>query len=168
MICDIVRFNMRVGFGYDVHPLSEDRKLILGGVRIPYNLGLIGHSDADVLCHAIGDAILGACNLGDIGKRFPDTKSKYKNISSIKLLREIRKLINKRFWIEHVDSTILIEEPKISQFFNKMREKICGALGIENFRFSVKATRNEGLGFIGRNEGIAAFAVVLVRERIVV
>ena len=156
---------MRVGFGYDVHPLVKGRPLILGGVEVPYSYGLGGHSDADVLLHAISDALLGAMAEGDIGKHFPDTDPKYEGISSKRLLTTVgAKLQEKGFIVSNIDSTLLAEKPRLSDFIPKMVKEIAEALDIETIRVNVKATTSEGLGFVGRGEGIAAFAVVLVGE----
>jgi len=156
---------MRIGHGYDVHRLSEDRELILGGVKIENDLGLLGHSDADVLLHAVCDALLGAAALGDIGKHFPDTDPKYKGISSLVLLENVTKLLNKNgFFVLNIDSTIIAEKPKLAPFIDKMRENIAKAVGIEVERVSVKATTEEGLGFTGDKKGIAAHAVCLITE----
>ena len=157
---------MRVGFGYDVHALVPGRPLTLGGIRIPYLLGLQGHSDADVLLHAICDALLGAIADRDIGKHFPDTDPKYKNIQSTLLLKDVAaKVREKGFHIVNVDSTIVAQKPKLSDFIPRMINEIAGALEIEAGRVNVKATTTEGLGFTGRGEGIAAYAVALVEER---
>ncbi len=156
---------MRVGFGYDVHPFVKGRPLILGGVEVPSSYGLGGHSDADVLLHAISDALLGAMAEGDIGKHFPDTDPKYEGISSKRLLTTVgAKLQEKGFIISNIDSTLLAEKPRLSDFIPKMVKEIAEALDIETIRVNVKATTSEGLGFVGRGEGIAAFAVVLVGE----
>lgn len=156
----------RVGFGYDAHRLVKERRLILGGVKIPFEKGLLGFSDADVLCHAIGDALLGSLNLGDLGKHFPDTDEKYKDISSLKILSMINEKIKKQnAKIENTDSTIVAQEPKLSPYIDKMRKNISRALGIEKEKVSVKATTTEGMGFIGKGEGMAAFCVVLLRKR---
>jgi 2-C-methyl-D-erythritol 2,4-cyclodiphosphate synthase len=151
---------MRIGFGYDIHRLSAGRKLILGGVHIPHSLGLLGHSDADVLLHAICDALLGAAALGDIGKHFPDTDKRFKDISSLKLLRQVGLLLKKRgFDVQNIDSTVVLERPKIDSHVPSMKRKIGAALGIKTTQVSVKATTNEGLGPLGCEEGCAAFAV---------
>ncbi len=156
---------MRIGHGYDVHRLSEDRELILGGVKIENDLGLLGHSDADVLLHAVCDALLGAAALGDIGKHFPDTDPAYKGISSLVLLENVTKLLYKNgFFVLNIDSTIIAEKPKLAPFIDKMRENIAKAVGIEIERVSVKATTEEGLGFTGDKKGIAAHAVCLITE----
>lgn len=155
----------RVGIGYDTHRLVKNRKLILGGVKISYPKGLSGHSDADVLSHAIGDALLGSLGLGDLGKHFPDTDKKYKNISSLKILNHIGKIISKhKRKIANIDSVILAQEPKLSKYIDKMRQNIAGALNIDEHRVSVKATTTEGIGFVGRKQGIAAYAIVLVTQ----
>ncbi len=157
---------MRIGHGYDVHRLVPERRLILGGVQIPYHLGLLGHSDADVLCHAISDALLGAAALGDIGKHFPDTDPAYAGISSILLLRKVASLIEQRsFVIENIDSTLVLQKPKVAAFVPEMRKNIADALSMTVDRVSVKATTTEGLGFAGHEEGAAAHAVVLIREK---
>ncbi len=157
---------MRVGIGYDIHRFSTGRKLVLGGVEIPYERGLDGHSDADVLCHAIMDALLGAAGLPDIGIQFPNTDSSYKDISSLKLMEKVRDLlVNKEWHIINVDATIIAEEPRISPLVETMKERISGALKIDKGQTGIKCTTNEGLGFIGRKEGIAALAAVLI-ERI--
>lgn len=154
---------MRIGTGYDVHRLAENRKCIVGGVEIPYERGLLGHSDADVLLHAIMDALLGAAALGDIGKHFPDTEKAYQDISSIELLKKVGALLEENiFLIENIDATIIAEAPKMRPYIDKMRENIASALGIETAQVSVKATTEEGLGFTGRGEGISAQAICLL------
>lgn len=151
---------MRVGMGYDVHRLVEGRKLILGGVDIPYGKGLLGHSDADVLLHAVMDALLGAAALGDIGKHFPDTDARYQGISSIELLKTVGGLLDEnQYLIENVDATIIAQQPKMRPYIEEMRSNIAQALGIEAGRINVKATTEEGLGFTGAGEGISAQAV---------
>ena len=156
---------MKIGFGYDAHRLAEGRDLILGGVKIPYDLGLLGHSDADVLSHAIGEAILGALALGDLGRHFPDTDEKYKGISSLKILSLIDDMAKREnAKIIHIDSTIVAQEPKLSPYIEKMRENIADVLNINTDQISVKATTTEGMGFIGRKEGISAYAVVLMEK----
>lgn len=156
----------RIGFGYDAHRLTKDRDLILGGVRIPHDKGLLGHSDADVLSHAIGEAILGALSLGDLGKHFPDSDQRYKDISSLTILSMIRELTKKENAnIVNVDSTIVAEEPRLSDHIQKMRENISETLEIDIDQVSVKATTTEGMGFTGMKEGIAAYAVVLVEKK---
>jgi 2-C-methyl-D-erythritol 2,4-cyclodiphosphate synthase len=154
------RSYMRVGMGYDVHKLVKDRKLIMGGVEIPYELGLLGHSDADVLLHAIMDALLGAAALGDIGKHFPDTDDRYKGISSIKLLEEVGKKIDEaNYIIENIDATIIAQKPKMRPYIDDMRKNIADALKIDVDRVNVKATTEEGLGFTGSGEGISSQAI---------
>lgn len=156
---------LRIGFGYDAHRLSKGRNLILGGVNVPHEKGLVGHSDADVLSHAIGEAILGALSLGDLGKHFPDRDERYKDISSLKILSMINDLVEKQnARITNVDSTIVAEEPRLSEHILKMRENISEVLKIDVDGVSVKATTTEGMGFAGRKEGIAAYAVVLVER----
>jgi 2-C-methyl-D-erythritol 2,4-cyclodiphosphate synthase len=156
----------KIGFGYDAHRLTKGRDLILGGVRIPYEKGLLGHSDADVLSHAIGEAILGALSLGDLGKHFPNTDKKYKDISSLKILSMINDMAEKEnAKIINVDSTIVAEEPKLSGHILKMRENISGALNVNINQVSVKATTTEGMGFVGTKEGLAAYAVVLMEKK---
>lgn len=154
---------MRIGHGYDVHKLVEGRELILGGVNIPYEKGLLGHSDADVLTHALMDALLGACALGDIGKLFPDNDSAYKGADSIELLKKVCTLIyGKGYSISNVDCTILAQKPKLAPHIPKMREILSCAMNINLDRVSVKATTEEGLGFTGEGLGIAAHAVTLI------
>lgn len=156
---------MRVGIGYDVHKLISGRKLILGGVHIPYEKGLLGHSDADVLIHAIMDSILGACALGDIGKHFPDTKEEYKGIDSLKLLKEVSKLImEKNYKIVNIDSIIIAQSPKMAPYIETMKENISNILGIHENQINIKATTEEGLGFTGRKEGIAAQSICMIEE----
>lgn len=155
----------RVGHGYDVHKLVEDRKLIIGGVEIPHYKGLLGHSDADVLAHAICDALLGAAALGDIGKHFPDNDDRYKDIDSLVLLEKVCELIrNKGYEISNVDSTILAQAPKLRPYIDEMRSKLAKAMKLDIDEVSVKATTEERLGFTGREEGIAAHAVVLLMK----
>jgi 2-C-methyl-D-erythritol 2,4-cyclodiphosphate synthase len=154
---------MRIGIGYDSHRLVEGRKLILGGVEIPFEKGLLGHSDADVLCHAIIDAIIGALGLGDIGKHFPDTDEKWKAASSIEMLSHIVDIMKREgFDVIWIDSTVITEKPKLQPFIEKMRETISNA-GIPAASINIKAKSNEGMGFIGRGEGIAAQAVCLLK-----
>lgn len=158
--------NLRIGHGYDVHKLTEQRKLILGGVLIPYHKGLLGHSDADVLVHAVMDALLGAAALGDIGKLFPDTDEKYKGADSLVLLNRVAEVIDKNnYEISNVDATVCAQAPKLSPFINSMRENIANALGIDLTQVSVKATTEEGLGFTGKGEGISAHAVCLISKK---
>ena len=152
---------MRVGMGYDVHRLVKDRELILGGVKIPYERGLLGHSDADVLLHAVMDALLGAAALGDIGKHFPDTDPKYKGISSIELLKHVGSLIEERLYvIGNIDATIIAQRPKMAPHIEQMRDNIAQALHLERGQVNIKATTEEGLGFTGSGEGISAQAIV--------
>lgn len=154
---------MRIGMGYDVHRLTENRKLIMGGVEIPYEKGLLGHSDADVLLHAIMDALLGAAALGDIGKHFPDTDPQYKGISSIALLKKVGGLLEENFFmIENIDATIIAQAPKMRPYIDTMRQNIAEALGITLEQINVKATTEEGLGFTGTGEGISAQAVCML------
>lgn len=156
---------MRVGQGYDVHRLVEGRDLILGGVTIPYEKGLLGHSDADVLVHAVMDALLGAAALGDIGQHFPDTDPKYKGISSIALLREVGGLLESRgFVIENIDATVIAQRPKLAPYRPQMAENIAEALHLPVERISVKATTEEGLGFTGSGEGISSQAITLLTD----
>ncbi|MBN1968765.1 MAG: 2-C-methyl-D-erythritol 2,4-cyclodiphosphate synthase [Candidatus Delongbacteria bacterium] len=155
----------RIGNGYDVHKITTGRKLFLGGVEIEWDRGLLGHSDADVLLHAIMDAMLGALALGDIGKHFPDTDEKYRGISSILLLEHVNNLIqDKGYEIVNIDSIVMAEYPKLKPHIDSIREKISNNLGLEVDRVSVKATTTEKLGFVGREEGMAASAVVLLRK----
>mgnify|MGYP004463479517 FL=1 len=154
---------MRVGMGYDVHRLIENRKLILGGVEIPYEKGLLGHSDADVLLHAIMDALLGAAALGDIGKHFPDTDPAYEGISSIKLLEHVGELMEQNnYVIENIDATIIAQRPKMLPHIPQMRKNVARALGIEESQVNIKATTEEGLGFTGSGEGISSQAICLL------
>ena len=156
---------MRIGQGYDVHKLVEGRKLILGGKEIKHEKGLLGHSDADVLTHAICDALLGAAALGDIGKRFPDSDDKYKGINSLLLLKEVGRLLDTMgCQINNIDATIIAEEPKIAPYIQEMRENIAAVLNLPIGAANIKATTEEGLGFTGRKEGIAAIAVALIDE----
>jgi len=156
---------MRIGSGYDVHRLADGRELILGGVKIPYEKGLMGHSDADVLLHAIMDALLGAAALGDIGRHFPDTDPAYKGVSSIELLKRVKGLIeDKLYLIENIDATIIAQKPKLAPYIPEMVKNIAQALDIEEDRVNVKATTEEGLGFTGEGLGIAANAVCLLDE----
>lgn len=156
---------MRVGLGYDVHRLVENRKLILGGVEIPYDKGLLGHSDADVLLHAIMDSLLGACALGDIGKHFPDTDNTFKGISSILLLKETGKLVFKAgYTINNIDATIIAQKPKMLPHINNMRENISKALDINIDKINIKATTEEGLGFTGEMLGISSQSIASVEN----
>ena len=157
--------DMRVGTGYDVHAFADDRPCILGGVTIPHERGLQGHSDADVLSHAIGDALLGAAALGDIGMHFPDNEPLYRGISSLVLLQRIVDVLGESgYTISNVDATVVAEHPKLSPFVPLMRHRIGETLGLPDDRVSIKATTSERLGFTGREEGIAAHAVVLIRS----
>lgn len=156
---------MRIGTGYDVHRLAKERALVLGGVVIPYEKGLLGHSDADVLLHAVMDALLGAAALGDIGKHFPDSEERYRGISSLALLKEVKALLDAELYIvENIDATIIAEHPKLAPYLQEMRENMANTLGIDISQISVKATTEEGLGFIGSGEGIAAQAVCLLEN----
>ena len=155
---------MRIGQGYDVHRLVEGRKLILGGIEISHTLGLLGHSDADVLSHAITDAILGAAAMGDIGLHFPDSDDRWKGADSIELMKTAyAKVLDKGFEVENIDATVMAEKPKLRPYIDDIRANIAEALGIDLDRVSIKATTEEGLGFTGREEGIAAMAVVLLK-----
>ncbi len=157
---------MRIGMGYDVHRLEEGRKLIIGGVEIPYEKGLLGHSDADVLVHAIMDAILGALALGDIGKHFPDTSKDFKDIDSMVLLEKVNSLmIQKGYAIGNIDSIIIAQKPKMAPYIEQMREKIAAVLQVEKERLNIKATTTEKLGPEGRGEGITSQAVVILEEQ---
>lgn len=157
---------MRVGMGYDVHRLVEGRDLILGGVKIEYELGLLGHSDADVLLHAIMDAILGAAAMGDIGKHFPDTDEAYEGASSMRLLEAVRDLVaDAGYQIGNIDATIIAQRPKMRPYIDKMRENIAKTLGVGMDRINVKATTEEGLGFTGSGEGISSQAICLLESR---
>ncbi len=157
---------IRTGFGYDVHAFAENRNLILGGVEIPFEKGLKGHSDADVLIHAVCDALLGALALGDIGKHFPDTNPKWKDADSKIFLKEINKLVHENgYVINNIDSTIVLQRPKIAPFIEKMRTNFSNILGLGIDQISIKATTSEGIGFVGRGEGAAAFASVLIMSK---
>ena len=157
--------NLRIGIGYDVHRLVKGRKLILGGVQIPFSRGLEGHSDADVVLHAICDAILGAAGCGDIGEHFPNTDKQYKNISSLVLLQDVNRLVgSKSYKVVNVDVAILAQEPKLLDYKSKMKNCIAAKLGINKILVNIKATTNEGLGFIGKGEGIACYATVLLNK----
>jgi len=156
---------VRIGFGYDSHRLVKGRKLIVGGVEIPYDRGLLGHSDADVLLHAICDAVLGAAGEGDLGRHFPDTDPAYKDIPSRELLIRVNRIATKKgFRINNVDTTVVLENPKLKEYLNKMVINVADMLEVDRDRINIKATTNEGMGFIGRGEGVAAFAVVLIEE----
>ena len=157
--------NLRIGHGYDVHRLVEGRPLILGGVEIPWEKGLLGHSDADVLTHAVMDALSGAARLGDIGKLFPDTDPAYAGISSLKLLAEVARLLAERgYVVVNVDATLLAQRPKVAPYKQQMAENIAAVLGVEAEQVNVKATTEEGLGFTGDGSGMAAHAVVLLEK----
>ncbi len=156
---------MRIGHGYDVHRLVDARRLILGGVQIPFEKGLLGHSDADVLTHAVADALLGAAALGDIGKLFPDNDPAFKDADSIRLLRQVAKRLKETgYSVNNIDATVLAQRPKLAPFIPEMRERLAAALSIPVDRVSVKATTEEGLGFTGSGEGIAAHAVCLIQN----
>lgn len=157
--------SMRVGMGYDVHKLVENRELIMGGVTIPYEKGLLGHSDADVLVHAIMDALLGAAALGDIGKHFPDTDVRYKGASSIQLLKEVGRMLEEQnYVIENIDATIIAQRPKMRPYIEQMEANIAQALGIEVTQVNVKATTEEGLGFTGSGQGISSQAIAAIEN----
>ncbi|WP_033168933.1 2-C-methyl-D-erythritol 2,4-cyclodiphosphate synthase [Clostridium sp. KNHs205] len=154
---------MRIGSGYDVHRLVEGRDLIIGGVKITYEKGLLGHSDADVLTHAIMDSLLGAAALGDIGKHFPDTDSKYKGASSLVLLERVKELLEENFYlIENIDATIIAQQPKMAPHIEAMRENISKVLGIDLNQINIKATTEEGLGFTGEGQGISSNSICLL------
>lgn len=156
---------MRIGHGYDVHKLVEGRDLILGGVKIDYEKGLLGHSDADVLLHAVSDALLGAAGLGDIGRHFPDTDPKYKGADSLELLREVyRKISEKGFRVGNIDVTMIAQKPKLKDFIPQMQENIAAAVNVSSDRVNVKATTEEKLGFTGTGEGMSCHAVCLLEE----
>ena len=156
---------MRIGHGYDVHKLVEGRDLILGGVKIDYEKGLLGHSDADVLLHAVSDALLGAAGLGDIGRHFPDTAPKYKGADSLELLREVyRKISEKGFRVGNIDVTMIAQKPKLKDFIPQMQENIAAAVNVSPDRVNVKATTEEKLGFTGTGEGMSCHAVCLLEE----
>jgi len=158
--------NLRVGIGYDVHALAAGRRLVLGGIEIPFDRGLSGWSDADVLTHAIMDALLGAAALGDIGRHFPPGDSQYEGISSLKLLVKVKDLLAANGWqVNNIDATIVAERPRLSEHINRIREKLCQTLEIVVEQVSVKASTSDGLGFVGRSEGIAALAVAALKEK---
>lgn len=162
-----IELDIRVGFGFDVHAFSDGRACILGGVSIPHDRGLLGHSDADVLAHAIGDALLGAASLGDLGFHFPDTDDRYRGVSSLFLLEEIARLTREAgYQVSNVDATVVAQRPRLAPFVPEMKDRIGAALRLASDRVSIKATTSEGLGFTGREEGIAAYAVVLIRSKI--
>ena len=157
--------NVRVGMGYDVHKLTEERKLILCGVNIPFEKGLLGHSDADVAVHALMDAMLGAAAMGDIGRHFPDTDERYKGISSMILLKKVKELIDQEgYTVGNVDITIMAQKPKLAPYIEEMRKNVAGVLKLEIGDVNVKATTTEKLGFVGREEGIAAEAVCIINR----
>lgn len=157
---------VRIGFGYDVHEFAENRKLVIGGVEIPCSKGLLGHSDADVLLHAICDAMLGALALGDIGMHFPNSDEKYKDADSKKLLKHVDELIHANgYEVSNIDSTVLLQKPKLSPYVNEMRRMIAEIVNLSVAQISIKATTTEGLGYVGREEGCAAQAVVLLNKR---
>lgn len=157
---------MRVGIGIDFHKMVSGRRLILGGVHILFDKGLLGHSDADVLTHSVCDALLGAAGLGDIGRHFPDTESKYKGISSLILLKKVKEMIEAAgFEIVNIDSTIIAQEPKLSEYMDKMAEKSATVLNLDASKINVKATTTEGLGGIGKGNGIAAYTICSLQER---
>ena len=156
---------MRIGHGYDVHRLAQGRKFILGGVQIPHEMGLLGHSDADVLVHAIMDSILGACALGDIGKLFPDSDERYSGADSLRLLKEVMQLVKENgFTVINIDSTVAAQSPKLAPYILQMRQNIADAAGIDVSCVSVKATTEEGLGFTGEKLGVSATAICLIDE----
>ena len=156
---------MRIGHGYDVHRLTEGRRLILGGVDIPWEKGLLGHSDADVLTHAVMDALLGAAGLGDIGRHFPDTDPAYAGANSLKLLEYVVKLLGERgFSVGNVDATVLAQRPKLAPHISQMRDNLARTMGVDPSRVNIKATTEEGLGFTGSGEGMAAHAVALIEK----
>jgi len=156
----------RIGMGYDVHPFAERRPLILGGMTIPYHQGLAGHSDADCLVHAICDALLGAISEGDLGRHFPDSDPRYKDVESLLLLKKVVEMVERKgFRIANNDATIVAQAPQLAPYRGQMEEKVAQAVGVVHERVNVKATTTEGLGFAGRGEGIAAYAVVLVEKR---
>ena len=157
---------MRIGFGYDIHPLVENRPLILGGVRIPFDKGLEGHSDADVISHAVADSLLGAAGLGDIGEHFPDTDQKYKDFNSLKFLQEIeRKIYFEKLEIVNIDISLVLEQPKITPYKEEITKNLAQNLFLKPNQINVKATRGEGLGFVGRSEGAICYAISLLKSR---
>jgi 2-C-methyl-D-erythritol 2,4-cyclodiphosphate synthase len=160
---DVIQSNVRIGFGYDVHRLVQGRKLILGGVEIPHQMGLEGHSDADILLHAVSDALLGAAGLGDIGKHFPNSDPRFKGISSMVLLKHVAELLSQhRFGVVNIDATVVLEKPQVSPYIDEMRRNIGSVLNILPQNVSVKATTHEGLGFVGTGQGASAHAVALL------
>ncbi len=156
---------MRVGLGYDVHKLVENRKLILGGVEIPHEKGLLGHSDADVLVHSIMDALLGAMGKGDIGKHFPDSDDAYKDISSLKLLEKVMELVNRDYVVVNIDNIIMAERPRIAPHIDEMKKILSRVMMVEEDRINIKGTTTEKLGFVGREEGIASESIVLLDNK---
>ncbi|OGC95205.1 MAG: 2-C-methyl-D-erythritol 2,4-cyclodiphosphate synthase [candidate division Zixibacteria bacterium RBG_16_53_22] len=157
--------NLRIGHGYDIHRLIEGRRLVLGGVPIDFHLGLDGHSDADVICHAAMDALLGALAMGDIGRHFPTDDPAYKGADSIELLKRVKHMIsNQGYAVVNIDISVIAEKPKLAPYIGRMRSNLAGALEIESDRVSIKATTNENIGLVGRGEGIAAFSVVLLSK----
>lgn len=157
---------MRIGFGYDIHPLVENRPLILAGVRIPFEKGLAGHSDADVVAHAVADALLGAAGLGDIGEHFPDTDAQYKDYNSLLFLSDIEKKIHfHKYKIVNIDVSVVLEKPKISPYKEEMKKNLASHLFIDADQVNIKATRGEGLGFVGRGEGAICYATAMLAER---
>ncbi len=157
--------DIRIGHGYDVHRLTEGRDLILGGVKIPYEKGLLGHSDADVLIHALLDAILGALGQGDIGRHFPDNDEKYKGISSMLLAKEVAEILkNSGYYLSNIDITVIAQKPKLATYINEMRTNIASVFSLEDTRVNIKATTEEGLGFTGSGEGISAHAVCIIAK----
>lgn len=160
-----MKSNLRIGFGFDAHRLVKNRKLILGGVEVPYSKGLLGHSDADVLSHSIGDALLGAAGFNDIGCYFPDTDKKLKGISSLKILSKILQMVSKNgYKIVNIDSVVVCEEPKLNPYFPKMKEKLAKALKINKSIISLKAKTTEGMGLTGKKQGIASYSMVLLQK----
>ncbi len=157
--------DIKIGHGYDVHRLTQGRKLILGGVEIPYELGLLGHSDADVLTHAVMDAVIGALGLGDIGKHFPDSDTKYKGISSLLLAKNCADMLRASgYSLSNIDATVIAQRPKLAAYINMMKENLADIFGIPTERINIKATTEEGLGFTGNGDGIAAHCVVLITK----
>lgn len=165
-MADTMIEKLKIGIGYDIHPLTRGRKLIIGGVEIPFDLGLAGHSDGDVLCHAIADALLSAASLPDIGELFPDTEKKYKDVSSLKLLEEVKaKVEEKNYEILNVDSVIVAERPKLAPYKEEIKRKIGSVLGLEMDEIGLKAKTQEGMGEVGRGEAIACYAIALLRKK---
>src|SRR5574341_1106837 len=157
---------LRVGIGYDVHPLEEGRDLILGGVKVPFEKGLAGHSDADIVCHAVIDSILGALAEGDIGTHFPDSDEKYRNISSLILLKQAMQVVkNKKAKLDNLDLTIIAERPKLALFTDKMKENLNGVLEVSTKNISIKCSTNNGLGFVGQGQGMACIAIVMIETK---